>query len=492
MNHIPRETLEQLMQGRDMAAFPDAAAHLKTCPDCRKEADLILFRREWLIAAEAEGGNAGPSLTPEEWQSAFDKAWEKSSGAAKIIHSGNRFYRALYALAACLILALGLYIALKPAVIAEQKSAATIAAPEKPLNQGLPARRMEISRNTAAIASGESDVRLTRNSGTEVTAELSRGSALFSVEPGRYKAFHVSTPDAEVTVTGTIFDVRIQDRHTCVSVLRGSVAVLYKKLKASITLAKEETSRPDSLRIIVKPMTPEEKAEITTTLEKMTSSLLDEKQVPLARVRETVPVAPLSAVLDEKLTIGLKDLNKGDFNGALAVFKGIKASGLKTNAVQTAYFESALLLIKKTGRIQEGITVLEDYLKQFENGVYTEEALAELVSSARQQGSPDRIIRFAEKYIALFPEKGNTQDFIYETATLLREAKREYKASAEYYSLFLEKYPRDFRTEDAFFWLGKCHLMTGNKTQARDVYNTYLGKYPEGRWVSDIKALLQK
>jgi len=476
MNHISRETFDRLMQGQDIASLPEAALHLKKCPDCRREVDLLLLGQEWLTAGEAGNKNAGSVLTDGEWQSVFDSAWEKSSGAAKVIRGGNRFHRALYALAACVILAVGAYITLKPIPVVEQKVAATVVVPEKIFKRGNPSRRVSISQNTSAMASTGSDVRLVRNSGTEVTAELSSGSALFSVEPGRYKAFHVNTPDAEVTVTGTIFDVWVTGQKTCVSVLRGSVKVLYKKLKANITLAKEETASPDSARVSVRPMTFEEKAEITAYLEKITSSAIEEKQTPL----------------DAKLTVGLRSLNKGDYNDALAVFGEIKASGLKTSAVQTACFESGVLLINKMNRATEGIAVLEDYLKQFVKGLYTEEALSELVSTARKQGNPDKVIQFEEKYVSLFPEKKDSREFIYETATLLREEKREYGESARHYSMFLEKCPGDFRAEDAFFWLGKCYLMTGNNPKAREIYNQYLGKFPDGRWVSDIKALLQK
>lgn len=86
-------------------------------------------------------------------------------------------------------------------------------------------------RRTLALADG-SRVTLNTNSRLEMAwhlrsrrAALPVGQALFDVEHARFRPFHVDAGAAQVRVVGTAFDVRRDDRHVAVTVLRGRVEV---------------------------------------------------------------------------------------------------------------------------------------------------------------------------------------------------------------------------------------------------------------------------
>lgn len=59
----------------------------------------------------------------------------------------------------------------------------------------------------------------------KTSLRLSRGEAFFTVEPGRDRTFVVRAGNAEVTVTGTSFEVAHFPNHTMVAVEHGSVQV---------------------------------------------------------------------------------------------------------------------------------------------------------------------------------------------------------------------------------------------------------------------------
>ncbi|MFA6549608.1 MAG: FecR domain-containing protein [Candidatus Margulisiibacteriota bacterium] len=491
-NHITPETISNFLNGRIDSAVSDMLLHIKTCPECKREFDLSLMADELLLSKGQDKSDVGHTLSNAEWDAAFDNAWEKSNGKQKQTHKVIRFHRAFYALAASIIILIGGYIALKPVPTAENKVAAIIIPETKHHSQSNVSRQVRISHHTSALVSAESDINLTQNTDSLVSSELTMGSALFSVEPHHYKSFKVNTPDAEITVTGTVFDVLISENVTRVSVIRGSVSVFYKSLKEKIMLSKDEAAIPDKGHINIKHLTPEEKAAINANLDKITSSILEDHQTPLRRIAEQVPKVPFEMVLEQKLNLGLQSLGKNDFSSAQGYFSEVKSSGLKNSTVQTAYFESSLLQLNKLGNVEEGVKGLEEYLNLFDNGLYTEEALVELVSVNRKLGKTDKVIQYEKKYASAFMDKNYSRDFVYEAATLLRETKKDYQEAAGTYAIFIERYSRDYRIEDAIFWMGKCHWLAENKARARVVYSDYLKKYPEGRWVSEIKSILQQ
>lgn len=494
--HIDTDIIQRFLEGDSSPAVMDMLAHIKTCPICREEFDLTLLTEESLLTEQSPkqiSTATNPELSDIAWQTAINNAWEKATPIqSKSKETRLTHHRYLYAIAACLIFIFSGYFLFKPVPISEQKVSLAIQPPKiKPPVRTLPAKNFKINHNATVVASKESDVRITENTAKQTIAQMEQGTALFSIEPGQYKNFQVNTPDAIISVTGTIFDVNISENITRVSVLRGSVSVFYKKLRSKISLKKDETAFPDSNRIETRPLSTREKAEITLYLDNLTTQLIEEQQKTPMHVKESVPQIPLAQLLEQKLTLGFKSMDAQDFVTALSYFNEVKAGNLKNSASQTACFETGLLLLNKMNRTEEGIATLEEYLNKFETGLYQEEALTELISANRRLNRTEPVIHFTKAFAHAFPEKEQARDFLYEAATLERETQKSFPEAAQTYLQFIEKYPSDFRCEDAYFWLGKCHLLSQKVALAKEVFTKYLALYPDGRWVTDIKMQLR-
>jgi hypothetical protein len=65
---------------------------------------------------------------------------------------------------------------------------------------------------------------------TDTTAliELTRGTALFSIEKNRYREFVVQTPTVRIVAIGTVFSVMADSAYTMVNVVEGSVRLQHK------------------------------------------------------------------------------------------------------------------------------------------------------------------------------------------------------------------------------------------------------------------------
>jgi hypothetical protein len=86
------------------------------------------------------------------------------------------------------------------------------------------------------IAAGPAAV-INVKSRTDTTAyiELTKGTALFSIEKNRFREFVVQTPTVRIVVTGTVFSVMADSAYTMVNVVEGTVKLEHKD-KSSITV----------------------------------------------------------------------------------------------------------------------------------------------------------------------------------------------------------------------------------------------------------------
>lgn len=103
-----------------------------------------------------------------------------------------------------------------------------------------------IDTQTAAIAGQQTAIVCNEFRDTAITLDMSSGTALFSVEKGKYRYFTVITPFATVKVTGTVFRVNIEARCCFVSVENGAVDVSHTSKSLSIPVHPGETVRADA------------------------------------------------------------------------------------------------------------------------------------------------------------------------------------------------------------------------------------------------------
>jgi TolA-binding protein len=198
-------------------------------------------------AASGEKG-CGAMLTDEEWRRMIATAVETTPRSAKLTRfPGKTAFR--YLAAAGIVLAAGTAMYLWKETARELRndhSSSPVVAVSSPFstpwygelevfhidtkgdsiitseaNPGI----VSIAPQTAAVAEQHTAIGCTEYRDTAITLDMESGTALFSVEKGRYRYFKVLTPFTEITVTGTIFKVSIDTVRCQVSVERGSVSV---------------------------------------------------------------------------------------------------------------------------------------------------------------------------------------------------------------------------------------------------------------------------
>jgi hypothetical protein len=76
---------------------------------------------------------------------------------------------------------------------------------------------------------------------TDTTAfvELTKGTALFSIEKNRFREFIVQTPTVRIVVTGTVFSVTADSAYTMVNVVEGTVKLEHKGKSFITTLLQQ-------------------------------------------------------------------------------------------------------------------------------------------------------------------------------------------------------------------------------------------------------------
>jgi hypothetical protein len=109
---------------------------------------------------------------------------------------------------------------------------------------------VRIGEKTAILLDTNSSVAVISRTDSAVAVSLRRGSALFTVEKGRYRGFSVATPSCDIAVTGTVFRLAVTGDTTIVSVLEGSVLARHRGDTAAIAVIAGTSARigPDAVR----------------------------------------------------------------------------------------------------------------------------------------------------------------------------------------------------------------------------------------------------
>ncbi|MFH0920041.1 MAG: FecR domain-containing protein [Fibrobacterota bacterium] len=488
----------------DIAAFK---THLQACAQCRslleerltfsqalaeQNRKPALTDEEWDTLAAAAIGQDGPLLDDHEWDSLVEKAVPHKPEAARGNVLPFHFSTAVYAMAAGLIMLISGFT-----FFHFQRPTQSNPGPSSTALRPAYAKPIALTGQSQALPSKGARLRVIKNIKQEAKVSLEEGAALFQVTPNTYHAYVVSTPDAEITVTGTIFDVWIQEGKTRVSVIEGSVHVLYRALNRTLILSANEQCRIKDGKTSVQTMGPSDINSLQPYINILTP--------PASPPHGALPIppiipAPVKNLASESssseippdikawLNAGLLLSAKGDPAGALAQFEKIILAPSQGRAQETAIFKSALLLAGPLKKPEEGIRRLQEYSAGYPSGVYAEETLAELIKISRYQGALDNVLKYEKEYLDRFGSGALATDYRYETATLLRE-KKDFNAAADHYRRFTETAPADVRTEDAYFWLGKCLVALNRSSEMESVYRQYLEKYPQGRWLEEIRKV---
>ncbi len=488
MKHYAIEDLLSYLNGGFSAEEVNSFnSHLKECAECRALFDSTI---DFEIAMIEAAPNPKERVIPEEnlKKMAFIAAQDEVLKQKKILPFITLNKIILSAAAVVLVvLAFNMFrsfvfpsvkneIAINSVTLEQNNNTDTVACVtvrEKPSP-----KVTKFGKSTIAVPSGSALLRVITKSDDVAIAALDSGSALFSVEPNHYTTFKVETPDAEISVIGTVFDVWVERGTTKVTVLQGKVSVKYKTLQRHILLNKEEVVKIDSLRINVSKISSHDTAGLTEYKKLIVAEAVINKI-------EEAPSSNWGILLNEAAAL----VNNRSFGEANAVYGRIIEADLRNSIEEIARFESAMLLIKHLNEKDAGLQALENYIKLYPNGLFEEESMLELVKVSGIDASKvyDNTIRFISKY----SDHPYARRSAYENATKLRES-GNYLLAANLYEKFYTLWPRDNRTEDAIYWRAKSAILAGDTSVGSSCMLEYARKYPSGRWIREAEAALSR
>jgi hypothetical protein len=228
--------------------------------------------------------------------------------------------------------------------------------------------------------SESTELRLSRPSAAEERISLRRGRVDVSVEKAveTKRAVVVETPDAEVVVRGTIFDVRVDplqnSTNTRVHVTRGSVWVLAQGVQVALLTAGQSWSSASGIENAVKPA-----AEVTPAAPVVAEAPAPAAEAPAAPLK-SAPARDASArksgTLAEEnrlFSAGVEARNRGDAARAAELFGELLSAYPQTTLREVAQVERFRAL-SRAGQGTRAASEARHYLAEHPDGAAKTEA----------------------------------------------------------------------------------------------------------------------
>lgn len=332
---------------------------------------------------------------------------ESIDRTAEKAETGRRFRRgaAVLAVAACLSLLGGALLrdrvgaplavagisSVSGTVVLTQDGRGNVVAPgERELRAGdalqtAAGARARVKTIKASVDVGEStDISVSRPSAAEERISLRRGRVDVSVAKAveTQRAVVVETPDAEVVVRGTVFDVRVEPQdgktRTFVHVTHGSVWVLSQGVQVALLSAGQTWSSGDALQ---KPAPKAAPAPVERPLVEEPKGVSAPSVLPAAPA--AAAAAPKSAAgrkhrgtLAEENRVfaaGIEARNRGDSARAAELFAELLSTYPQSTLREVAQVERFRAL-KSAGQASRASTEARRYLAEHPNGAARAEA----------------------------------------------------------------------------------------------------------------------
>jgi hypothetical protein len=229
--------------------------------------------------------------------------------------------------------------------------------------------------------SESTELRLSRPSAAEERISLRRGRVDVSVEKAieTKRAVVVETPDAEVVVRGTIFDVRVDplqnSTNTRVHVTRGSVWVLAQGVQVALLSAGQSWSSASGVESAARPTADVPTA---TPAPVTTEAPLADAPAPAPVKAGTArdPAARKSGTLAEEnrlFSAGVEARNRGDAQRAAELFGELLSTYPQTTLREVAQVERFRAL-SRAGQSARAASEARHYLAEHPDGAAKTEA----------------------------------------------------------------------------------------------------------------------
>ncbi|MBD3418646.1 MAG: tetratricopeptide repeat protein [Chitinivibrionales bacterium] len=543
MKCLNHQQLLSTVEGNATAQFE---AHLASCPSCRDAGILLLHNRAHTAPPDSKLLSATVDALHCELVNHRDM-----SDQPKVLHF-PRPKRWALAAGVALAFGIGLFIGTRPVMPRRAiqqheppfKVYRIVDAPDRPdtnsaarptdstveqvrltdhFGPGQYNRFIHIRQRTGSLISEDAQLLVAGNKPRQAEISLQTGRALFSVEQGVYRTFYVTTPDAIIQVTGTVFEVSVENGETSVRVIEGSVDVEHRhKAHLVATLRKAQTARVNADSLIAtheginsvlrrrnrilhsylaaltgdRPDTssrqaavePHDDIALDRAYRRLNILMLLDAQQAGEHV-DSFALRHAGTVYADKARYDLARQyeESRQFTKALEQYARISTSYRTGSPYQSALFRQGKIYMEQLNNAEQAEQHFSRYLADFPNGIWAEAAAYSLILIAKGRADTDKAIASMQTYIDLFPSSERTQHVILDCAEALRNYRRDYERAIDYYELFLDKYPDSPHRERALFLAGWCLVQRGMQSADNHFFARYEKEFPAGKWQDSLQ-----
>ncbi len=257
-----------------------------------------------------------------------------------------------------------------------------------------------------------------------------------------------------------------------------------KRTDKTVERAKNKSEKdPVTRKTDVNPM---ENSALMRASALMESGNLDEAIEELRKIYST---------LDHPQNIRIKALQKEarcwemkkDYPQAVKTLQQILNQTDSDNQREYALFQIASIQRNEIHDFNAAILSLKQYLSDFPQGIWAEEACVTLAELYQLQKNYPKASELYHKFISQYPKSIRMESVLYSLARIYSRDMQDCDKALSIYSQIESEFPNSNFAEDALFWKAECLFQLKRISQSVSAYKQYLTRYPDGKWVTEAQ-----
>ncbi len=322
-----------------------------------------------------------------------------------------------------------------------------------------------------------------------------RGEVVLHAQPGSDRKIIVTTGDASVLVTGTVFAVSVEGDHTQVSVWRGSVVVSHGSTRKRVE-AGQRFSTADRMAALqsVRDLDAEERrllGIVETGVDKQIVEAgpepaglaepgedADEPAGAAPKARETPRVRPPARERTKPRSLSEQERR------LMALARGTGAGAAN------ALFSLGALRYDILGDADGAVSAWEEYLKRFPGGSFTGEAHLALFDALRAGKRSAEAVEHGRAALERIKDTVRKRELVLGLAEILHLQLGKFENALDLYRQVVGG--SDPVADRAGYLIVDCHLKMKSLDKARKALEEYLRRFPSGRYRGQAECALNE
>ena len=181
-----------------------------------------------------------------------------------------------------------------------------------------------------------------------------------------------------------------------------------------------------------------------------------------------------------------------DYTTATALLQKIIAGNFPDDIRGNALFERASVYQNLLHDGSNALIDLRRYTREFRNGLWAEEASYSLAELLFQFQDYRQAAQEYQRYCNTFTKTNRTEKALYKLGIIYANNLSDPQNALKTFTRLILEFPQTQFSEDAVFWSADCLLRLGLTNRALNEFNTYVKRYPNGKWLTEAKTRLKR